>query len=146
MALSQIKTAGIADSAVTGAKIAAGTVVASDIADGTVSTAKLADDAVDTDAIVDDAVTSGKLGAGACDAAALGVTAGAVTASKAMVVDSSKDISGGRHFTASGNITGGEVMVGGANKWKLRVNGSNMELQKYNSGSSAWETKQVFTP
>ena len=46
MALSQIKTAGIADSAVTGAKIAAGTVVASDIADGTVSTAKLADDAV----------------------------------------------------------------------------------------------------
>ena len=116
------------------------------IANNAINAAKLANDAVDTNAIEDDAVTSGKLGAGACDAAALGVTAGAVSASKSMVVDSSKDISGGRHFTTSGNSTAGEFHVGGANKWKLRVNGSNMELQKYNSGSSAWETKQVFTP
>ena len=110
------------------------------IANNAINAAKLADDAVDTDAIVDDAVTNAKIGTAAVNADSCGVTAGAVTASKAMVVDSSKDISGGRHFTTSGNSTAGEFHVGGANKWKLRVNGSNMELQKYNSGSSAWET------
>ena len=116
------------------------------IANNAINANKLADDAVDTDAVADDAITNAKIGTGAVNADSCGVTAGAVSASKPMVVDSSKDISGGRHFTSSGNITGGEIHVGGANKWKLRVSGSNLELQKYNSGSSAWETKQVFTP
>ena len=103
----------------------------------------IANDAVSTAKVADDAITAAKLGAGACDATALGVTAGTVSASKALCADSSKDVSGARHFTITGNSQCGEVLLGGANSWKLKVASGNLTLQKHDG--SSWVTKQVFT-
>ena len=103
------------------------------IANSAISTAKIAADAVD----------SSKLAAGACDATALGVTAGTCSASKALVADATKDVTGGRHFTITGNSQAGAFNVGGADSWRIRVSGGNLELQKHDG--SAYVTKQVFT-
>ena len=61
MAITQIKTTGIADDAVTSAKIADGTIATGDIANDAVTSAKIADGTIATGNIADDAVTSAKL-------------------------------------------------------------------------------------
>jgi len=62
MALTQVKSDGIATGAVTATQIAANAVTVDDIADGSISTAKLADDAVTADKLADTAVTAGSYG------------------------------------------------------------------------------------
>ena len=59
MALTQVKSDGIATGAVTATQIAANAVTVDDISDGSISTAKLADDAVTADKLADTAVTAG---------------------------------------------------------------------------------------
>jgi len=61
MGLTQVKTTGIADDAITSAKIADDAVVAAAIADDAITSALIADDAVVTAAIADDAVTGANI-------------------------------------------------------------------------------------
>jgi len=61
MALTQVKTTGLADDAVTSAKIADDAVVTAAIADDAITSALIADDAVVTAAIADDAVTGANI-------------------------------------------------------------------------------------
>ena len=76
-----------------------------------------------------------------------GLTAGTVSASKAVVVDSDKDITGFRNVTASGNGEfGGNLQVGGnltvsgtttsVNTTNLEIQDALLELNKNNSGGS----------
>jgi hypothetical protein len=61
MAITQIKTTGIADAAVTADKLAPGAAGTASISDGGITTAKLADGGTTTAKLADDAVTSAKL-------------------------------------------------------------------------------------
>ena len=76
-----------------------------------------------------------------------GLTAGTVAASKAVVVDSDKDITGFRNVTASGNGEfGGNLQVGGdftvsgtttsVNTTNLEIQDALLELNKNNSGGA----------
>ena len=76
-----------------------------------------------------------------------GLTAGTVSASKAVVVDSDKDITGFRNITASGNgEIGGNLQVGGnltvsgtttsVNTTNLEIQDALLELNKNNSGGA----------
>jgi len=62
MALTQVKSDGIATGAVTAEQIAVNAVTVDDISDGSISTAKLADDAVTAAKLADTAVTAGSYG------------------------------------------------------------------------------------
>ena len=62
MALTQVKSDGIATGAVTATQIAVNAVTVDDISDGSISTAKLADDAVTADKLANTAVTAGTYG------------------------------------------------------------------------------------
>ena len=62
MALTQVKSDGIATGAVTATQIAANAVTVDDISDGSISTAKLADDSVNGDKLANTAVTAGSYG------------------------------------------------------------------------------------
>ena len=69
------------------------------------------------------------------------LTAGTVTASKALVVDSDKDISGLRNIVMTGNIeVGGNMTVSGTttsvNTTNLEISDALLELNKNNSGGA----------
>jgi FtsH-binding integral membrane protein len=69
------------------------------------------------------------------------LTAGTVTASKALVVDSNKDISGLRNIIMTGNIeVGGNMTVSGTttsvNTTNLEISDALIELNKNNSGGA----------
>ena len=126
-----------------GSNVAASVAVSGDATLANNGALTIANSAISTAKIAADAVDASKLAAGACDADALGVTAGTVSASKALVADSSKDVTGGRHFTITGNSQASAFNVGGADSWRIRVSGGNLELQKHDG--SSYVTKQVFT-
>ena len=70
-----------------------------------------------------------------------GITNGTVSASKAVVVDSDKDIDGFRNITATGNIqVGGDLTVSGTttsvNTTNLEISDALLELNKNNSGGA----------
>ncbi len=70
-----------------------------------------------------------------------GITNGTVTASKAVVVDTDKDINGFRNITATGNIQiGGDLTVSGTttsvNTTNLEIADALLELNKNNSGGA----------
>lgn len=71
-------------------------------------------------------------------------SAGTVEASKFIEVDSNKDFTSVRNITGTGAFQAAELNIG-ASGWKFKLSGGNLHLQYYDSGSSAWVTKQVFT-
>ena len=83
MALTQVKSDGIATGAVTATQIAANAVTVDDIANGSISTAKLADANVTTAKLADDAVTADKL----ADTAVTAGSYGSASAIPAITVD-----------------------------------------------------------
>jgi len=87
MALTQVKSDGIATGAVTATQIAANAVTVDDIADGSISTAKLAADCVDGTKIADDAVNTEHIAddaVGADQLANTAVTAGSYGSASAI--------------------------------------------------------------
>ncbi len=71
-------------------------------------------------------------------------SAGTVEASKFVQVDANKDFTSVRNITGTGAFQAAEINIG-ASGWRFRINGTNLELQYYDGGSSAFVTKQVFT-
>ena len=141
-----VGTAQLGNAGVTAAKLASDAVTTVKLLDANVTTAKLADDAVTTAKVLDANVTTAKLADDAVTSAKLAdypTTAGTLDASKLLVCDSNKDLTGGRNTTLTGTLQAAEVAVG-SSKWKWVISGNNLLLQ-YWSGS-AWVTKQTFEP
>ena len=132
-----VAAAKIAANAVTSAKIANDAVNGDKIANNAVTSAKIQDDAIATAKIADDAVTNAKI-------AAAPSSAGTAEASKFALLDANKDLTSIRNLTGTGAFQAAEINIG-ASGWRFRLNSGNLELQYYDSGSSAFVTKQVFT-
>jgi len=132
MALTQVKSDGIATGAVTATQIAANAVTVDDIADGSISTAKLADANVTTAKLADDAVTAAKL----ADTAVTAGSYGDATNIPSITVDAQ-----GRVTAASTNAVSIPPSVGGANGVdfndgvKARF-GTGNDLEIYHNGHS----------
>ena len=131
-----VTTAKFAVGAVDSAALAANAVTASAIANDAVESAKLQNNAVSSAKIADDAVTDAKI-------ASFPSSAGTLDASKIVVCDSNKDLTGGRNVTLTGTSQAAEMAVG-SSKWKFVISGNNMLLQYW--GGAAWITKQTFEP
>jgi len=140
-----INNAALGNGAVGTGKIAVGGINQSGMfAAGVVNEAALAADSVATAKIPDSAVTNAKLAGSIADAklASGPTTLGTWQASKFCSTDSNNDASGGRNLTLTGTAQADIVNVGGAVAWRMRVNGGNLQLQKWSG--SAWVTKQEF--
>ena len=117
MALTQVKSDGIATGAVTATQIAANAVTVDDIANGSISTAKLADANVTTAKLADDAVTADKLADTAVTAGTYGSSSaipsitvdaqGRITSASTSSIDSTAITNGTSNVSvaASGDIT-----------------------------------------
>lgn len=140
-----INNAALANGAVGTGKIAVGGINQSGMfASGVVNAAALAADSCETAKIPDSAVTNVKLAGSIADnklASGPG-TLGTWEASKFCSTDANNDASGGRNLTLTGTAQADIINLGGASSWRMRVNGGNMELQKWSG--SAWVTKQQF--
>ena len=136
LAVAAVQSNNLAALAVGTAQLGNAGVTAAKLASDAVTTVKLLDANVTTAKLADDAVTSAKL-------ADYPTTAGTLDASKLLVCDSNKDLTGGRNTTLTGTLQAAEVAVG-SSKWKWVISGNNLLLQ-YWSGS-AWVTKQTFEP
>jgi len=112
-------------------------IVAGDLTTDCVVTAKIQNNAVNASKIGANQVTNVKI------AALAGVTAGTVSATKLMLPDASKDLSGFRNLTSTGSTQSNDFLVG-TSKWKIVVDGSDNLLFQYWNGS-AWVTKQVMS-
>jgi len=159
MALTQVKSDGIADGAVTADQIAANAVTVDDIADGSISTAKLAadcvdgtklaDDAVNTEHIADDAVTAAKL-------ADTAVTAGSYTLAS-VTVDAQGRITAASSGTAGdadkieeGNTSAEVVDTGSDGHFKVITEGTerfriaNDAVYTFTGGNSASDPGEII--
>ena len=67
-------------------------------------------------------------------------SAGTVEASKFVQVDSNKDFTSVRNITGTGAFQAAEINIG-ASGWRFKLNGANLELQYYDTGSSSFVTK-----
>ena len=107
MALTQVKSDGIADGAVTATQIATNAVTVDDISDGSVSTAKLADDSVTGDKLANTAVTAGTYGSSSAIPSLAVDAQGRVTAATTSAIDSTAIANGTSNVSvaASGDIT-----------------------------------------
>lgn len=109
-------------------------IVAGDLSADCVQTAKIQNNAVNASKIGALQVTDAKI------ASLQGVSAGTVSASKLVLVDANKDISGFRNLTSTGDAQSASVLVG-TSEWKIINQGQNLLFQKWNGGSSSWVTK-----
>ena len=117
MALTQVKSDGIATGAVTATQIAVNAVTVDDIADGSISTAKLAADCVDGTKIADDAVNTEHIADDAVGAAQLANTA--VTAGTygdadnyvTFTIDAQGRITAASNQAVQGGVESGTVML-----------------------------------
>ena len=107
MALTQVKSDGIATGAVTATQIAANAVTVDDISDGSISTAKLADDAVTADKLADTAVAAGTYGSSSAIPSITVDAQGRITSASTSSIDSTAITNGTSNVSvaASGDIT-----------------------------------------
>lgn len=107
MALTQVKSDGIATGAVTATQIASDAITVDDIADGSISTAKLADDAVTAAKLADTAVTAGSYGSSSAIPAITVDAQGRITAASTNSIDTTSITNGTSNVSvaASGDIT-----------------------------------------
>tara|TARA_Y100001938_G_C8075778_1_gene425967 strand:+ start:433 stop:1329 length:897 start_codon:yes stop_codon:yes gene_type:complete len=145
-----VETAMLADDSVSAAKLADNAVVNASVdASAAIAYSKLnlsnsivagdlATDSVETVKIANNAVTNPKI------AGLSGVTAGTVTALKLMLPDASKDLSGFRNLTSTGDNQSASVLIG-TSEWKIVNSGTDLLFQKWNSGTSAWVTKSTIS-
>ena len=156
LAAGAVNEAALAANAVSSGKLAAGAVNEAALGAGAVTSAKLAANAVNGTALADDAVASAKLQNDAVTSAKIQnnavtdakinsfpTSAGTMEASKIVVCDANKDLTGGRNLTLTGTSQAAEMAIG-SSQWKFVISGGNLLLQ-YWSGS-AWVTKQQFEP
>ena len=136
LASGAVNAAAIGAGAVEEAKLAANAVSEQKLATGAVTSDKLAANAVVAAKIQDDAVTDAKI-------ASFPTSAGTLEASKLLVCDANKDLTGGRNMTLTGTSQAAEMAIG-SSQWKFVISGGNLVLQ-YWSGA-AWVTKQTFEP
>lgn len=107
MALTQVRSDGIATGAVTATQIAANAVTVDDISDGSISTAKLADANVTTAKIADDAVTADKLANTAVTAGTYGNASNYTT----FTVDAQGRLTAAASQAVPASIESGTVML-----------------------------------
>lgn len=136
LASGAVNAAALGAGAVEEAKLAANAVTEQKLANGAVTSDKLAANAVVAAKIQDDAVTDAKI-------ASFPTSAGTMEASKLLVCDANKDLTGGRNITLTGTSQAAEMAIG-SSQWKFLISGGNLLLQ-YWSGA-AWVTKQQFEP
>ena len=113
-------------------------IVAGDLTTDCVTTVKLQDNAINAAKIGANQVTNVKI------AALAGVTAGTVSATKLMLPDANKDLSGLRNLTTTGDNQSASVLIG-TSEWKIVNSGTDLLFQKYNSGTSSWVTKSTIS-
>jgi hypothetical protein len=105
--------------------------------DNCVNSIKIGPGQITSAKIANDAVTNSKISSDAVQALELGVTAGAATASRALVVDANSDVSGINEL--------GLTTLAFGNNWRIQISGGgNMQFQYSSDGGSTWTTKQVF--
>ncbi len=155
-----VETAMLADDCVTAAKLGDNAVVNASVdASAAIAYSKLAlsnsivagdltTDCVTTAKIQNNAVSAAKIGANQVTnvkiAALAGVSAGTVSATKLMLPDANKDLSGFRNLTSTGDAQSASVLIG-TSEWKIVNSGTNLLFQKWNSGTSAWVTKSTIS-
>lgn len=132
-----VGSSALAAGAVDSAALASGAVGSTALASGAVDSAALAAGAVGENALGAGSVTSAKLGADSVGVSALGVTAGAVTASKAMVVDANRDIDNVNEM--------GLVLLQWGTEWRAKTSGGSLVFEYSADGGSTWTQKQAFS-
>ena len=148
MALTQVKSDGIATGAVTATQIATNAVTVDDISDGSVSTAKLADDSVTGDKLANTAVTAGTYGSSSAIPSLTVDAQGRVTAATTSAIDSTAITNGTSNVSvaASGDITvtraGSNVGTFGASGVDFNDNvkarfGTGNDLEIYHNASDS---------
>ena len=132
MALTQVKSDGIATGAVTATQIAANAVTVDDIADGSISTAKLADDAVTAAKLADTAVTAGSYG-DATNIPSITVDAqGRLTAASTNAVSIPPAVGGANGVDFNDNV---KARFGTGNDLEIFHNGTETLIQNVGSGN-----------
>ena len=71
------------------------------------------------------------------------MTAGTAIASKAILLDAQKDVSGINDVTCEGSLQAADVLIG-TSEWKVVFSGSDLLFQKWN-GVDTWLTKSVIS-
>jgi hypothetical protein len=136
MALTQVKSDGIATGAVTATQIAANAVTVDDISDGSISTAKLADDAVTADKLADTAVTAGSYGSASAIPAITVDAQGRITAASTNAIDSDRIFEGNTSAEAVDTGSDGHFKVVTEGTEALRVDENQHLLVGTNSASN----------
>ncbi len=155
-----VETSMVSDDAITAAKLADNAVVNASVdASAAIAYSKLAlsnsivagdltTDCVTTAKIQNNAVNAAKIGANQVTnvkiASLAGVSAGTVSATKLMLPDANKDLSGFRNLTSTGDAQSASVLIG-TSEWKIVNSGTDLLFQKWNSGTSAWVTKSTIS-
>ena len=126
MALTQVKSDGIATGAVTADQIAANAVTVDDISDGSISTAKLADDSVTADKLDNTAVTAGSYG-DATNIPSVTIDAqGRITAASTNAVSIPPAVGGDNGVDFNDNV---KARFGTGNDLELYHNGTNSVIE-----------------
>ena len=137
MALTQVKSDGIATGAVTADQIAANAVTVDDIADGSISTAKLADDAVTAAKLADTAVTAGSYG-DATNIPSITVDAqGRVTAASTNAVSIPPSVGGDNGVDFNDNV---KARFGTGNDLEIYHDSGNSVIEDVGTGAIVLKT------
>jgi len=137
--------------AITNSEVANGAAIAQDKLNLSIADAQVSATAAIAQSKLNLSITNAEVNASAAIATSklainskVPASAGTVEASKFIEVDGNKDFTSVRNITGTGAFQAAEINIG-ASGWRFRLNSGNLELQYYDSGSSAFVTKQVFT-
>ena len=139
------------DLAITNSEVANGAAIAQDKLNLSIADAQVSATAAIAQSKLNLSITNAEVNASAAIATSklainskVPASAGTVEASKFIEVDGNKDFTSVRNITGTGAFQAAEINIG-ASGWRFRLNSGNLELQYYDSGTSAFVTKQVFT-